>query len=613
MQPIQKLLLTRICAILAAGLLTALFCNQAAWAQPAPPSSPASSGSTAAREAQLSLLAEQAFVSLDYARAYKWATQSLSINPRNITMRRLAARSALALKKYSECQRLMLAVNPVAANADDIHTLGECSEASSQVDETVVRYIERAGKSADKTDAASFWLGTFAYQSEQYAKAEPYLEAVVVLPARFEEKKRFMQARITDYLAIQDNRRRLVKKPQSSAATPRRDTPRRETQKAEANGSFFSFSGQAVAGLAGGVQDTVPTETGEQAAFDTELRDAAQENRNPNLSTKREKSGSLVFPTVRGSAHFRTGYRAGNFVASNGTEYAGGMIINAAYSGIKVPFYTLHETRSHPSSSALHNPSGAGARLYGSIDFQPNPFFAVRSELYLDRLLSAYENQYGQIGGDAQAKLSSGSFYLALGAFWSFLQGDDFALGGDWNGFSLDAGLINLGFFSIQAPKGHSLFVYHVSAARNDSPTTGVHQMVATEGDFFEFNFAPSFAILDSFRALFWYRYVTGTGRSYRSSLTRAEQERSGDLRAKLPDAEYESSLSDWYAAIEYNPWEWGGIVAGLGASFYSTLFTEETSIATAPNRVTAFSYQPLLDSGKRNITFGFIEFQSRF
>lgn len=622
--------------------LLALIWHHPAHGQQPPPKTQgpaASAASAAAQEAQLSLLAEQAFVSLDFARAYKLASQALSINPKNLTTRRLAARSALALKKTSQCQRLLLAVSPQLASSDDIHTLGECSEGSSNISEPVVRYIERARKSTDKTDAASFWLGTFAYQKEQYAKASTYLDAVLVLPARFEEKKRFMQDRIADYLKIQENRRRLQKKtpeseaeknrgietqaPPGAVADTEKKLPKREKDVPEKprspqppalkNGPFYSFAGDASAGLAGGVQDTVSTETGDQEAFDRELRAAAREGRNPNLSTIREESGSLLFPTVRGVAHFQTGYRAGNFVEKDGTEYAGGLLINVAYSGIKVPFYTLKDTRAHPSSSALHNPSGAGARLHGRIDFQPNPFFSIKSQLYIDRLISAYDVQYGQTGGDTEVRLSSGSFYLALRGFWSFLQGEDLAMGGDWNGFELDAGLIDLGFFSIQAPRGHALFAYQVSAARNDSPTTGVHQVVATEGEFFEFNFAPAFTFLDRFKAMFWYRYVTGTGRSYRSSVTRSEQDKSGDLRAKFPDAEYESQLSDWYAAIEYNPWAWGGIVAGLGASFYTTVFTEETAIATAPNAVTTYSYQPLLDAGKRNLTFGFVEFQARF
>lgn len=626
----------------AAALFTCL--SAIIWHPPAhgqqPKATPpvASTTSAAAQEAQLSLLAEQAFVSLDYARAYKLASQALSINPKNLTTRRLAARSALALKKTVQCQRLLLAISPQVASSDDIHTLGECSEGSSNISELIVRYIDLARRIPDKADAASFWLGTFAYQREQYAKASTYLDAVVIVPARFDEKKRFMQDRIADYLRIQESRRRMQtessqagtetmsgmdsKSQTPSAADTERKSLKREVKMTEKitkprraatkNGSFYSFEGGVSAGLAGGVQDTVSTETGEQEEFDREIRNAAQERRNPNLSAIQETSGSLLFPTIRAVTHFQTGYRAGNFVEQNGTEYAGGLRINVAYSGIKVPFYTLKDTRAHPSSSALQNPSGAGGRLYGHFDFQPNPFFSFRSELYIDRLIAAYDVQYGQTGGDSEVRLSSGSFYLALRGFWSFLQGEDLAMGGDWNGFELDAGLVDLGFFSIKAPRGHSLLAYHVSAARNDSPTRGVHQIVATEGEFFEFNFAPAFTLGDQFKAIFWYRYVAGSGRSYRSSVTRAEQDKSGDLRAKFPDAEYDSQLSDWFAAIEYHPWTWGGIVAGLGASFYTTLFTEETAIATSPNAVTTYSYQPLLDAGKNNITFGFIEFQAR-
>jgi hypothetical protein len=593
---------------------------------------------TQTQERTLSLAAEQAFASLDYATAFRAGQQVLSENPKNLAMRRLTASSALQLKKFSDCLKLMAVLTPKESSADDLHLLGECSQGNGSFTTQTIRSFEQSRNAPEKTDAASYWLGVAAYRDGNFVASKRYLDSVAILPARFDEQKKFMLERIADLLRA-NSPAPNTPKPTATPAVPSAvsDSPPRpngeRSDKAERgerlperarldliprkkaeNGGFSNFEGDAKLGVAAGVLDRVGIGIDEQKAFDKEVETAVREKREVKVSTIQERTGVLFTPLVSLNGKVNTGFRSDDFVGDRGTEYGLGVAFSGSYTTVQSNFYAVQDTRMHPAASVAFPSPGAGIRVSGHIDNRPNPFFRFWLEVFADRLATKFDNQFGQLGAQGRFSLQTRTAYFAVGGFWSLLQGSDMGIGGHWNGFELDAGLSNLGYFGLRAPLGHSLLSYQVSSPIPSSRTTGVFQIVSLEGTYFEVNLAPSIIFSPYFRAMLWYRFVYGRERTYVSSVTKAAQLKKDDLQPAERDSQFDSSLSDFSAAVEYTPWEWGGILGGVTASFYRTIYNlAEVPPNPSANSTSPYLYQPLLDRGKQNFTLGFVSIYTRF
>jgi hypothetical protein len=611
----------------------------------AAPQTPGTKPPTQIQERTLSLAAEQAFASLDYATAFRAGQQVLSENPKNLAMRRLTAASALQLKRFADCLKLMGVLTPKETSADDLHLLGECSQGNGSFTSQTIRSFEQSRNAPEKTDAASYWLGFAAYRDGNFVASKRYLDSVAILPARFDEQKKFMLERIADLLRANspapntpkpiasptptapagapvsvdgqprsNDKPERIEKPERGERLPERARLDLIPRKKAENGGFSNFEGDARIGVAAGVLDRVGVGIDDQKAYDKEVEAAVEGGREVKISTVEERTGVLFTPLVLFNGKVSTGYRSDDFVGDRGTEYGLGVAFSGSYTSVQSNFYAVQNTRMHPAASVAFTSAGAGIRVSAHIDNRPNPFFRFWLEAFADRLATKFDNQFGQLGAQGRFSLQTRTAYFAVGGFWSMLQGSDLGIGGHWNGIELDAGLSNLGYFGLRAPLGHSLLSYQVSAPIPSSRTTGVFQIVSLEGAYFEINLAPSIIFSPYFRAMLWYRFVSATERTYIASTTKAAQIAQNDYAVKFPDSQFNSSLSDFSAAVEYTPWDWGGILGGVTASFYRTVYRPNAGPAnsTATSRST-YLYQPLLDRGKQNFTLGFISLYTRF
>jgi hypothetical protein len=592
--------------------------------------------SASSRERSLALAAEQAFASLDYTSAYRAGVQVLGLNPRNLTIRRLAAASALQLKRFNDCIRLMAAVPPAETSSDDVHTLGECSQGLGTFAPSLLRNFEALKTDPNRSDAAHYWLGVAAYRASNFKLAKGLLDSVVVLPTRLEGPKRFMLERIADVESAdqgsQTNRAsdqpaKPSKPPpdgqqpppaqlQGDRTKPGRSNsridliPRRSAQ----NGWFSGFGGGAQVGAFGGVIDRVSVLPDAQKDYDRDVEAARAANRNPNPETIETKTGSIVSPLIALNAKVSTGYRTADFVSDRGTQYGLDLMFSGAYSSIESSFYAVHGTKMHPAASAAIHAPGAGLRLSNHIEIRPNPAIGFLVETYIDRLANGLDKQFGQAGGRGKVWLEGEHMVLGATAFWNLLMGPDLVIGSHWNGVELDLSIKEVGMFSLRAPPGHSLASFQVSTSIPKSQTTGVFQLMSLDGRFWEFNVAPTLSFAPWFKTFVWYRLVSGTARAYRSSVSKEIQIRQDDYEAKNPDSQFESTLHDLSVALEYTPWSWGGVVAGISASYFGTRYAldEVPADPTAPD-AKPFDYQPLLDRGRQNVTVGFLSLYSRF
>jgi hypothetical protein len=603
--------------------------GQSALAQP---SSTPSTGtaSPSAKERALALAAEQAFASLDYTTAYRSGMQALAINPRNITVRRLTAVSALQLKRYGDCLRLISIMATKDLSSDDVHTLGECAQGLGSFSQPLRRTLEQLRSSSDKGDAANYWLGVAAYRAENYAEAKPFLEAVVVLPARFESQKRFMLERIADVEAAKtpakppatdgsdrpdrnDGKRPVAPSPRAVAPKVS-EPPRRLAPRLLENGWFGEVSGSTSVGAVAGSIDRVSLRHDSQKAFDADVEAAARETRSVSLGTVSARTGALFGARADLHATALAGYRSGDFVGKRGSEYGVGLGLSASYSPLESSFYTVQNTTMHPAVTAAIAGTGAALRASTHIESRPHSAFGSRIDGYFDRQFNSYGDQFGQLGGRGRVWIQGTHLTLAGEGFWNLLMGPDLVIGGHWNGVGIDLSAQDLGLFSLSAPPGHSLVSYQRSVSIPKSRTKGVFQIMDLDGAYVEANVAPSIQFTQALRSFLWYRFVSGSQRSYRSSVSKAIQVRQDDFEAKASDSQYESNLHDLSVNLDYQGWSWGGLQTGISASYYATRYklVDLPNNPSSPN-VTPFAYAPLLDRGRQNVTLFYIAIQAVF
>ena len=607
-----------------------------------PPSSSSNSPAhaTTAKERGLALAVEQSYASLDYAGAYRAGLQVLAINPRNITVRRLAAASALALKRYSDCLRLMVVIADKDTSSDDLHTLGECAQGMGSFSHPLKRTFEQGRQSTDRADAANYWLGVAAYRAGDYRAAQSYLNSVVVLPSRFESQKRFMLERIADIDSPPpsntksktpedgDNSGKPTRpaRPSDRPADPPERTPGGRVdsstmariegvpRRPATNGWFGTFEGTAAVGALAGTIDRVSLLSDDQKAYDNDVEAARKENRNPNTNTIASRNGPLVGLVAQLNIRTATGFRSGDYVGKRGTEYSLGLAFSGTYSPIESNFYAVRDTKMHPAASAALPSQGMGLRAAVSVDSRPNAAFHSRLEGYLDRLASGFDNQYGQLGSRGSVALEGQTVIFGIGGFWNLVMGPDMVIGGHWNGAELEIGLKDLGPFSLRAPPGHSLLSYQISSSIPRSRSKGVFQIMSLDGDFWEFNLAPTVTFSPELQVYAWYRFVSGSKRAYRSSVSKDIQIKQDDYEAKNADSQYESTLHDLSLNVDYAPWTWGGLQAGVVASYAGTRYKLEDipSNPSSPN-ASPFSYAALLDRGRQNVTLVYAAIYSQF
>lgn len=588
---------------------------------------------TSPKERSLALVAEQAFASLDYTTAYRSGLQVLTLNPRNLAIRRLTAASALQLKRFSDCLRLITVIPEKETSQDDLHTTGECAQGLGNFAPALKRDFEKMRGSSDTADAANYWLGVAAYRSGDYAAAKSSLEAVIVLPARFESQKRFMLERIADY----ESAKASPAKPPPAAGTnsssgpslgnktqqnrpegriegqdrrPARDQVSGKDRlelvprKAPENGWYSLFEGESTLGVAGGALDRVSLAPDAQKAFDQDVEAARSNGGNPDTAKISVRNGTILGVIATLHARAATGYRSGDYVNRRGTEYDLGVTLSGAFSPVESPFFAVKDTKMHPASSAAVPPRGAGLRAHAHMESWLNPAIASRLEVYMDRLASDGSNQYGQFGGRGLAWIEGKHVILGVAGFWNLLMGPDLVVGGHWNGGEFELGFKELGLFRLQAPPGHSLLSYQISSSIPKSRSKGVFQIMSLDGSFWEVNLAPTLTFSPALSTFIWYRFVSGKERAYRSSVSKEIQIKQEDFEAKNPDSQYESVLHDLSINLRYTPWRWGGFHAGLSASYFATRY-KLFDIPPNPSSPTAqpFDYSLLLDRGRQNVT----------
>jgi len=603
------------------------------------------------RKADAFVAAQQAFARLDYQNAYKSALEALRTTPRNLEARRIAAKSAKELARNAECLKLMQPVPVASATTDDVGLVGECGALSAYTPWSLT-FLQQSTSNSNNQDAANFWLGKFYYRKGDYSRAESFLAPVTVLPARLEKERAFMLERSRDVLKAQeptpesDSEPASVSKeqgtsplpadapPASSATAPTMGAGSRKspaaspsttkqpvpTQSAPAKQSAASRGSLRKNPTAGGYVETTaygalgvgvkrgssvyfdPPE--EQKAYDDAInKTGATGNATDKVNTR---SDNAVEPYADAVVTVQAGFASA--LGSGGQQSRFGLEVRAGGTGArqKLPFYSLAGESELPQYALRSLNSGWKISVGPFAEIATNRNFSVGGKLGLSIIGPSFTGMLGSVDASGWAKLEFDAFEVRPVGRFSVLTGKDNKQGAWLQSYGIDARVTRWGVFGFGAPEDHPLLRWTSIYPKGSENIVLFTQL---EGNFLEFNLAPRLFLGEQFNLLIWYRYVSGSRRSYVSSslvkLLEADSARGN--KPFPPTASYTSASTDYALEAEWLPTKAiaaaGGVLVRKSITQYSEGEAREGSAKSAD----------LLSSGGESWVRFFLEARASF
>ena len=521
------------------------------------------------------ILAQQAFARFDYTSALKFAVETLAGNPQNSDARRIAAKSAKELRKPGDCLKLMSDAPLANIVSDDMNIVGECASLSN-FSPWALNFLQRNSASDNNKDSANYWLGWYYYSRGDYPKAEKLLSNIALLPERFEKDRQFKLGRIRDITRasasgstqpppIQPQQIPQKKSDETSLSTqktPRRTPVNKPVTQRDHNlitpGWFALTLGGGEIGVAVARGKAIKIGPNDQLDYETELNKPGGTFASASPAVKSSvTSVDDLFADVKISEQI--GYLTNASDKGIQTKIALDLGVAATQSKNYSVFYIPLAENSRASESARQASKGWGALSNLNLDLALNHNFSLLSKAGYGIYTPALSDAQSVLRLDVGAKLNFDEYEIKGAYRVEKENGKDNLTAGYNAQYSFDLSISRLSFFSFFAPPGYSLFRYTksqpVESTAKASSSIVLYEM--HEGYFWEMNFAPRVNIGDALSFMTWYRYVSGTNRSYVSGKTatavRDAAQKTGSYRTFRPSAEFESVSSDLTLEANWN------------------------------------------------------------
>jgi hypothetical protein len=581
--------------------------------------------------------AQQALARLDYASAFRFALEALRADPKNLDVRRIAARSAKELQRPADCLRLMQPVQPAVATADDVGLVGDCAS-SSQFTPWSLSFLQQSTAQSANADMANFWLGKFYYRKGDYARADAFLGKVTVLPARLEKERQFLLERARDVLEAQQS------PPSPSAGTagagtagdaskgsgsalPSSPAPARPSPAASAAswpsaqkltaerpavlrrnaaaGWFKSPLAEVSVGLSVYQGKAIELDPNSQEGYDKAIVSGKPAEAVPAIKERKLALTDFTVDTVFG----------GTFGLNSALTPGGGqsrvgldVLVGATQSGRELPVYALRGETLPAQVSPRTAHSGWGLTLGPVVDLATNRNFSLGAKALYGVSGPSFGSPLGRLEGSAYARIEFDQADVRSGGRFGWWLGSDNKQGAQIMSFDFDARVGRLGLFGFGAPEGYPLFRYSRLVPTGSSAVSLFTQL---EGDFYELNLAPRLFLGEQIAALFWYRYVSGSRQSFLGKTVADAVEAQGKAQGKWdpprPTAEYTSASQDFTFELEWWPLKWLSGAGGVLVRKSVTQYSDKTTLVSQGG-IDSFSYAGLLDRGGESWSRYFVE-----
>lgn len=535
--------------------------------------------------------AQQAFARLEYPAAFRYANDALRRDPGNIEARRVAAKSAKELEKYSDCLRIMGAMPVAKVTPDDVSLVGECSAASNYSPWTL-NFLKQNAAIVANRDMANYWLGRYYYKKGDYAKANSFLANIVVLPARLEKDRTFMLSRIKDVLKSQSttnvqpatpsmgsqavpqpappqpppvvlplpqpppypsNVPEVFATPRPSHAEKEREPRERSREKKDVatNGrsgyyNEASFLGRVTVTASQG-SDVLDTEN--QRKYD-ELSASGGEVKDEDFVNKLNKNSQLGEARLGGAL----GYRFG----SSDSRYfdlgvSGGLGMTASYYR-GAGFYDIPFEMPQPNTSLLQQNRGFGAYVEPILTWFPIKYTGVSGSIRFNRSWPSFSTEKGALteqrysvglmGRIDPVAVDSGFTYLRLAD-----RSGNLGLAGTdlWANVETK----KIWYFSLRSFRGYPLVRYSVrQPLSTDVPAMAYYMQL--QGSYLELNIVPRIHIQDNISIPIWYHSRSSNRRSYVRPGLFEHVNAVGHSAPFAPSAEFRDSLTEWVSGVDF-------------------------------------------------------------
>lgn len=590
------------------------------------------------RRADPVVAAQQAMARLDYAQAYRFALEALRSDPKNLEVRRIAARSAKEMQRPSDCLRLMQPVPASAANIDDVGLVGDCAS-SSQFTSWSLAFLQQSTLQTANADMANFWLGKFYYRRGDYARADGFLAKVTVLPARLEKDRQFMIERSREVLKAQRAQTSTTDgnpsgdSPRDSSRPEQRDVTRALPRDSSAEGrppaagaatsqtlsaarkvalrhsspegTFVRPVAEARAGF-GLYKGTITNLSPEaQEGYDKAIVSGKPEQAVPAIKEQRADLNDVSVDAVVGGAFgFQSALSPGGGQWRIGVDVR----VGATQSGRELPVYALLGD-SLPAQYSVRTPHGGwGLSIAPLMDLATNRNFSLGAKVLVGTSAARRASRLARTEGSGYARVEFDQIDVRTGGSFGWLLGSDNKQGAQVMSFDFDGRVVRYRLLGFGAPEGYPLFRYSRLVPTGSNAVSLFTQL---EGDFLELNIAPRVFVGEQFSALFWYRYVAASRQSFVGKnlfdAVEAQGKSKGNWDPPRPTAEYTSASQDVVFEIEWWPQSWVSSAAGVLVRKSVTQYNDKTTLVS-PNGIDSFSYAGLLDRAGESWSRYFIE-----
>lgn len=588
-------------------------------------------------------LAQQAYARFDYANAYRFALEALKASPQNTDARRVAAKSAREMHRYSDCLKLMNEVQAAQANLDDVGLVGECSSESS-FSPWALSFLQKNTASETNRDVASYWLGCYYYARGDYPRAEKLLTNVSLLPERLDKDRVFKLGRLRDLVratqsstppkkeepGAREPKTPVAKDPPPSAGTQsmppvvRKSAARsravigasRDGNVATANGWFATPSAALQSGVAIIRGKATPLGPDDQAAYEATVLRQGSTNAAGSIESKNISVDDIFADSkVSGTAGYQTApsERGSQFKAF--AEIA----LSATFSKIYRPFYTPLFEYAKASEAARMPSRGWSTSLSMVTDYAVNSNFGGQAFVGIGQYYPSTRENHAAGRAGYSLRIGFEEYDLRGGYTIEREQGKDGQVASYDEQISLDFQVGKIfGLFSFAAPPGYSLVRY---SRYKPEGSSSIITYTMLEGRYWEFNFAPRVHFTDTLSLVTWYRYVIGSNRSYvsptKASDVRENGRKTGSWFAFRPTADFESTSSDWLVEAEWTalrtPPMLGVSGTPLVASVAGGLMMRRVATRYVENKLNNLNYYVLLDRAGENTVRTFVEARVQF
>ncbi len=580
-------------------------------------------------------LAQQAFARFDYTFALRYATETLAGNPQNSDARRIAAKSAKELRKAGDCLKLMSDAPIANIISDDMNIVGECASLSS-FSPWALNFLQKNSASDNNRDSANYWLGWYFYSRGDYPRAEKLLSNIALLPERLEKDRQFKLGRIRDItraaappqaqpsqstqplpiLPQQLPFKNLDETASSSQKTSRRTPVNKPATQRDHNlispGWFALTLGGGEIGIAIARGRAINIGPNEQLDYETELNKPGGTFASASPAVK-----SVVVSVDDLFADVKIAEQVGYLTSASDkgiqTKIALDLGVAATQSKNYSSFYIPLDENPRASESARQASKGWGALSNINLDLALNHNFSLLSKAGYGIYTPALSDAQSVLRLDLGAKLNFDEYEIKGAYRVEKENGKDNLTAGYNAQYSFDLAVSRLSFFSFFAPPGYSLFRYTksqpVESAAKASSSIILYEM--HEGYFWEMNIAPRVNVGESLSFMTWYRYVSGTNRSYVSAKTttavRDAAQKTGSYRTFRPSAEFESVSSDLTLEANWNFLKSSFLNSNVFLMDLSTGFvlTRKATryIESKISSINGLPYSALIDKGAENTT----------